>query len=456
MKRILFVMMLGFFLCGVSLAQVIQPVGNLQLGLDFARFRNNNQSGYLEIYYSLLPNRLTFKKIDGKFYAGTNIRTRIMNEATKEVINEKTMPVQIAETDTADAWYRFPFVTQAGFTLPFGKYNFEVVAIDSLQPARKDSIAGPVEVIEYPSNLQISDIQLCKNIVNSKKKNDLFYKNSLEVVPLPSLVFGVATCPVLFHYAELYNITPNKTYLVKTQVVNEYNEVVRETQKEQIYKNTLSLLVGSTTVTSFTPGRYTFRCEISDSEENVLVTSDKGFVIINPHLSAPTTASELRIARETEGLTLEELKQEFHQAKYVATEDEIKIFDQISSDSGLRKFLIDFWITVEKGRLDRPEISRSVYLQRVKIANEQFTSFGKDGWRSDRGRIFILYGNPDEIERFPAQADSKAHQIWAYFSIESGVEFVFVDRVGYSDYQLVHSTKRGELSDETWAAKYLQ
>jgi hypothetical protein len=80
---------------------------------------------------------------------------------------------------------------------------------------------------------------------------------------------------------------------------------------------------------------------------------------------------------------------------------------------------------------------------------------GKEGWQTDRGRVYILYAEPDEIERFPNSGDSKPYEIWHYNQIESGVIFVFIDRNGFGDYQLVHSTKRGELQDESWQ-KYLQ
>ena len=75
---------------------------------------------------------------------------------------------------------------------------------------------------------------------------------------------------------------------------------------------------------------------------------------------------------------------------------------------------------------------------------------GKEGWQTDRGRVYLLYAEPDEVERFPNQGDSKPYEIWQYNQIESGVIFVFIDRTGLGDYTLVHSTKRGELQDESW------
>jgi hypothetical protein len=67
----------------------------------------------------------------------------------------------------------------------------------------------------------------------------------------------------------------------------------------------------------------------------------------------------------------------------------------------------------------------------------------------------ILYAEPDEIERFPSSTSEKPYEIWHYYSIENGVEFIFVDRSAFGDYILVHSTKRGELRDDQWQ-RYLQ
>ena len=66
---------------------------------------------------------------------------------------------------------------------------------------------------------------------------------------------------------------------------------------------------------------------------------------------------------------------------------------------------------------------------------------------------YLKYGEPDEIERNPAQADARPYEIWHYYSIESGVIFIFAELEGYGEYTLIHSTKRGELSDNKWKRK---
>lgn len=155
------------------------------------------------------------------------------------------------------------------------------------------------------------------------------------------------------------------------------------------------------------------------------------------------------------GLSAEDLAAEFRQAQYVATDQEIKTFSQISSADGRREFLAKFWSEVETGRLGHAGIPRMVYLQRVLAAGQRYRAMGHEGWRTDRGRVYVLYSDPDEIERTPSSYDGKPYEVWHYYGIENGVQFVFVDRSGFGDYVLVHSTKRGEIRDDDWK-RFLQ
>ncbi|MGE5457141.1 MAG: hypothetical protein ACM3RX_02180, partial [Methanococcaceae archaeon] len=66
------------------------------------------------------------------------------------------------------------------------------------------------------------------------------------------------------------------------------------------------------------------------------------------------------------------------------------------------------------------------------------------------GRVFIMYGDPGEIERNPNNSETVANETWTYYNMEGGVIFVFADLNGFGDYSLIHSTKKGELKDENW------
>jgi GWxTD domain-containing protein len=140
---------------------------------------------------------------------------------------------------------------------------------------------------------------------------------------------------------------------------------------------------------------------------------------------------------------------EFQYAQYLATPLEIKMFKSLNSFNAKTKFLLQFWNKIAKGRGDLPPITRNAYLARAQQANKRFKAMGKKGWETDQGRVFMIYSQPDEIERVPSESGSKPYEVWKYFKIENGVEFVFAE-MGYGVMQLVHSTKRGELWDDNW------
>lgn len=81
---------------------------------------------------------------------------------------------------------------------------------------------------------------------------------------------------------------------------------------------------------------------------------------------------------------------------------------------------------------ETPENETSAeYFRRVDYANEHFKSY-TSGWRTDRGRIYIVYGQPDEIEYHPFEEESVPYQIWYYYSM--GKRFIFADLSMTGDY----------------------
>ena len=92
-----------------------------------------------------------------------------------------------------------------------------------------------------------------------------------------------------------------------------------------------------------------------------------------------------------------------------------------------------------------------VYIMRIAYANARFTS-GMPGWKTDRGRIYIKYGPPDEIESYPAASYQRPleqgggttsmypFEQWRYRylkDIGTDVVFEFVDRTNTGEYRLI-------------------
>lgn len=101
-----------------------------------------------------------------------------------------------------------------------------------------------------------------------------------------------------------------------------------------------------------------------------------------------------------------------------------------------KKQLFDeFWRSVDPSPDTEANELMAEYYRRAEFADRRFSWSRFAGWRSDRGRIYMIHGNPDEVERSEGGLDSPAWERWRYE--ESGREFLFVDRLGFGDYQLV-------------------
>ncbi len=146
----------------------------------------------------------------------------------------------------------------------------------------------------------------------------------------------------------------------------------------------------------------------------------------------------------------EEIDDLFSKSKYIATNPEIEKYKALSTEDAKREFIYNFWKARDENPADERNENYLNYVNRVNLSNERFSALGKKGWKTDRGRVIIVYGEPTEIQRFPNQTNTRPYEIWRYESIEGGVEFYFGDLTGFNDYQLLHSTKRGELRDDNW------
>jgi GWxTD domain-containing protein len=139
---------------------------------------------------------------------------------------------------------------------------------------------------------------------------------------------------------------------------------------------------------------------------------------------------------------------------YIITDEERKAWKKLQTDDEREQFIEAFW----RRRDPDPDTDVNEYLEehyeRVAYANEHFAS-GIPGWKTDRGRIYIMYGPPNEKESHPAggQYDRAPYEgggstttypfeTWFYRylpGIGSGVEIEFVDPTGSGEYRIARN-----------------
>jgi len=122
---------------------------------------------------------------------------------------------------------------------------------------------------------------------------------------------------------------------------------------------------------------------------------------------------------------------------YIATHQERAEFRNLTSDKQRDEFIIAFWER-RNPMLDAAHNPfKEEHYRRLAYANAHFGAGPFAGWKTDRGRIYIIYGPPGSVESHPGF--SPPIEIWRYASAEEhGPKLVltFTDKDGSGDYPL--------------------
>jgi GWxTD domain-containing protein len=139
---------------------------------------------------------------------------------------------------------------------------------------------------------------------------------------------------------------------------------------------------------------------------------------------------------------------------YIITDEERKAFKKLATDDEREKFIEEFWRRRDPDPDTDENEFKEEYYERIAYANEHFAS-GIPGWKTDRGRIWIMYGKPDGRETHPmggmydrpsyeggGSTSTYPFETWFYRylpGVGSGIEIEFVDPTGSGEYRLARN-----------------
>jgi len=139
---------------------------------------------------------------------------------------------------------------------------------------------------------------------------------------------------------------------------------------------------------------------------------------------------------------------------YIISEEEKKVFKDLTTDEERESFIEQFWFRRDSDPRTPENEFKEEHYRRVVYANERFAS-GVPGWRTDRGRIYIVFGAPAQIEAYPSGGsyNREAHEgggftsvfpfeRWRYRHIDGigdDVEIEFVDKSMSGEYRIALS-----------------
>jgi len=432
----------------------------LSFEFDYARFNADSTQKYLEIYYSLGQKNLMEYEYKNQKYIGAYLDVLITNTSRDSIVENRRYKSQTLVNLSDSLFYKKNLMGTLSYALPEGEYNLKISATDIADSTNFISYNEKIKINAIlPTKYSLSDIELATRIIsNSQNKESMFYKNTMEIFPNPQIVY-TEKMPVLFFYAELYNLNSakGKELTLIQQLVSVQGRTLEAKHKAISTENNSIVDAGMINLKKYPSGAYILTLSIFEDSSDVGLSSSKRFYLINSSVKgmvSQLSKDKLTVQSSEFGiLSEEECDELFLESNPIATKLDVDSYEKLTTLDAKRGFLFDFWLA----RDQEPETVRNEfkeeYMERVEFVERRFKTFVTRGVNTERGRIYLLYGEPDEMENYPSEYNMKPYEMWFYHNIEGGVLFVFGDVSGYGNYELLHSTKRGEIRDDYWAKR---
>jgi GWxTD domain-containing protein len=430
---------------------------DLRVSVDWAVFDGNAENAYLEIYYSFGQADLNYEQRNEEF-VGTTLGRLVISKGDEEIENfawksETVIP------DTAQLSQQKEVIDRMAFVIPIGEFQCQLTLTDLVDNTNVDSTQWMLKTEAPLEAPHLSEIQFASSIRRAgDQKDSPFYKNSLIVEPNPSLIFSYDK-PMLFFYAEAYKLSPDALpngYMLNYYVKDADGNVVDDVKPKSIAKKSVvnpSVEFGHLNIGELKTSSYTLVVEILDAEKNVVTWQQKKFYTLQKEAFQPQ-------GLVVQGATFEnsifsimdsaDVDTEFQMVFYILGKEESIIHRELTDLDGKRHFLFNFWQSKFPTMSVNDNPHRNQYFNLKRIADERYKAFKMPGWLTDRGRVLMVYGEPDDVERYINQPNQHPYEIWFYNQLQGGVQFIFADLEGHKNYRLIHSNLNGEVYDPNY------
>ncbi|HLP13181.1 MAG TPA: GWxTD domain-containing protein [Flavobacteriales bacterium] len=447
-------LILVFSFTTFSLSKAQTPVS-----VDIKQFYAPGTGNYIEIVSSIEPMSFNLKTAkDTGIYC--RIQQLIILKAGERIVDYRKKNIKSPYyTDTTVA----PFITIERMSAPAGEYTLEYECTDLLNTfAQPLKATFKIKLENREDKNMFSHIELIEK-VSSTINAPQFAKSGYEVWPYVSTFYPEYIEKIAF-YAELYfekdAVTNQDKFLLNQYIeyydnnekLNDYAKMTKVTAKD-VYP-----IISSFDIKNLATGSYNLVLELRNKQNELVATEKIYFQRLNQ-----TEAISDKVLNETtientwvaDIDNIDTLNMMVGCIKPIATNSESDMSDsQLKSGNVLSKkqFVYLFWKAKEPSN---PELAWLQYKAEVKKAQVFFGTRIKRGYETERGRVFLKYGPPNQITDRPNEPSAYPYQIWQYYKVgkfnNKFFLFYMPDLVS-NDYDVLNSNVPGEYRNPRWEA----
>jgi GWxTD domain-containing protein len=431
---------------GLILFFMLSAMGALRAGpgliFHYCNFGPDN-AAYTELYFRLPGQTLHYMADEnGGYRFSSLLQYRIL-------LNKKTIfadKVWIRGPLLADTKHASrDLLTQVRVQLQPGTYRIEIEVADGYDSTGFSFLPAEISVEPFP--MKMSGIELLDTAFASSNTRSSFYRDGFEVMPL--VLHNVQSR--LQFYTEFYGMADKKSLLTEYYLEGGSYKFPTLVKTRKLQPSGRIRLLDGLDVSTLGPGDYLLRVNIYDEENTLLSSGTVPFVrLLTLPLPGGNTATALEM--------FDALPARYYVAlapylQPIASETELSGLESAMSanDSpAIKDWYYNFWSVKNK---EKPYAAWQQYLDLITREEALFGSVNRKGYQTDRGRIFLRFGEPNGMSASHDEQEAYPYEIWQYHQAgnQRNVKFVFYDPsdVG-KDYVLLYSDLRGLANNAKW------
>ena len=363
------------------------------------------------LFIKIPYNRLQFVRFE-KFFRAEYEVTLELRDDDNELIYGKSWRETVQtnnyqETEEADIFH----MAKTRILIEPGEYKLNVI-VEDMETNLRIMKTREIDIDKHDKNkFSITSVILIENI---EKKGDKIINYT------PSITDYIEkTGKQYFDYFEIIPSKPGEKFNISIELKTIYRK-----KNETIFKDEFEKIAGIDNIQIATnisehnlaTGAYEIIYNVSAGWRNNKRIRKEFYI---SWVGAPTNEEELDLALE--------------QMKYAFDKVLFKNIKKLTYEEKL-----DLFTSMWQGTDPFPETSRNElqeeYFRRVRYSNLMFTVF-QDGWKTDRGLIYIIFGPPNEVIRFDYLLDSYPIQYWSYY--KKNILFKFYDPYNIGDFMFI-------------------
>lgn len=459
MPRILYLLLLIPFLSTAK---------TTQLYISLNEFLDGDRENYIEINFGIGNYSLDYLRTsEGKFIGGLEV-TAVVYRDTIIVGVEKVRVLSPAYTDTSNL--NELLYHQIRFPLRKGKYRLKMTVADINDTAETYTIDRPLQLTlskDFPDHSQILYLEDFKS---AKSDAPSAYQRSGFIL-YPIIANGTPYLPEslsrLSFYNELYNLDTKlgaeEQIFIKYYLKDEFTgKSLPEWGGFQRAKAaTVNPILGLIDISNLPTGNFLLVVEALNKAGETVIKHESFFYRRNAQKQIlPGEVDENTVS----GSWVDFLGNLDSIVKYVdylypiSGEQEQVVQENLlaqADEKQLKNYFYGFW---QNRNALAPQEAWQAYHRQVRIANKLFTSGLRKGYKSDRGRVWLMYGEPSLVDQRDMEPNMPPYIIWQYDNIVSNYVvpqnnrlFIFGEfEPSTRIFKLIHSTAIGEINSPDW------